>query len=988
MRKSKLIGLAVLAASLSLGLSAAPATVTTANKTAPGKLAQNPVKKIGHAQTAEQRETDAQKAKARVAKTKQSVDKSKNREVNNRFPAELLTRKPVATKQDVLVAKQAQAKNKMGAFGAAVLNTPAADLSFPGYDNDDNAAVAGGRIAPPDTNGDVGTDYYVQYVNLGWMVFSKTDGSVVAGPFRGNTFWEGFGGICESDNSGDPIVLYDRYADRWVFSQFTTSSADGHQCFAVSKDNKPFPDPGESAADQYHRYDFVVSPSGQFNDYPKITLWPDGYYMTTNEFTSGFVGVNLTVFNRSAMLAGAPANFVQWGLGADDTFSSQTAHLEGLDLPPPGTCNTVIHASDAETWGSPFDSYRSWQACVDFSNPGNSTLTENPRVATAAFDAELCGFSRNCVPTPTGQSLDTLGQFTMYRFTTRYFPGEGLKGVISHTVDVGGNRAGIRWAQLNLGAGGPSIADQGTIDAGDGMWRWMPAAGMDASGNIAVVYTKANAGKFPSVYFAGREAGDAPGTMQAEAVCHDGTGGQTGANRWGDYASVSSDPVDQCTFWMTNEYTETTGTFNWNTRVCSFKFPSCGEPTFGLGGDNLTQEVCTATGATLNPINVNVASYQDFNDPVTLSYDGLPAGFSGGFSNNPVVPPGSSIAQLFADGSVTTGVYNFRIRGVAGSTERFANVSVRAWDSVPAGVALNGPADGATGVDVQPAFSWSADAEATSYTIEIDDNADFSSPEVSETVNGTSFTPAAALDTDTTYYWRVTANNTCGSGVSSSVFSFSTGLLVCTAPNVAIPDSNVAGVSNTLLISEAGTLDDLNVSVKGVHTWVGDLKFNLTHIESGLSVDLIDRPGVPNSTFGCSANDFDTTLDDAGSAPVETTCNATPPALSGSLIPNQPLSTFNGGDYAGSWRLTVSDLAGGDTGTLQKWCLLPVLAPVAGDLNGDRCVDINDMSLLLAAIRNRSTDPMYDINGDGKVNSKDRTALQALYSNPGGAPCN
>lgn len=981
MRKTKLFGLAVLAASLSLGLGAAPTPAKPADKSAV-----TPVKKVGKEQTAEQREADSQKAKAKVNSGVKASSTAKNREVNNRFPAELLTRKRVDTKQDVLVAKQQKQKSAIGALAAEVLNTPAVDLSFPGFSNDDNAAVNGGRIAPPDTNGDVGTDYYVQYVNLGWSVFSKTDGSLVAGPFPGNTFWDGFGGVCESDNSGDPIVLYDRYADRWVFSQFTTSSSDGHQCFAISKDNKPFPDAGESAADQYHRYDFVVSPVGQFNDYPKITLWPDGYYMTTNEFTASFIGVNLTVFNRTAMLAGSPASFVQWSLGSSDTFSAQTSHLEGLDLPPVGTCNTVIHASDAETWGSPFDSYRSWQACVDFSNPANSTLTENPRIAAATFDAELCGYSRNCVPTPTGQSLDTLAQFTMYRFTTRYFPGEGLKGVVSHTVDVGGNRAGIRWAQLNLGAGGPAIADQGTIDAGDGMWRWMPAAGMDASGNIAIVYTKANAGKFPSVYFAGREAGDPAGTMQTEAVCHDGTGGQTGVNRWGDYASVSSDPVDQCTFWMTNEYTETTGTFNWNTRVCSFKFPSCGEPTFGLGGDNLSQQICTATGATLTPINVNVASYQDFIDPVTLSYDGLPAGFSGGFSVNPVIPPGSSVASLFADGSVATGVYNFRIKGTAGTTERFANISVTAWDSTPAAPVLTGPADGATGVDVQPTFTWAAASEATSYTIEIDDNADFSSPVVSESVVGTSFTPGTALDTDTSYYWRVTANNSCGDGAASAVSTFSTGLLICAAPNAAIPDNG--SVNNTIAIADGGSLTDLNVSVKGVHTWVGDLKFNLLHLESGLTIDLIDRPGVPGSTFGCSANDFDTTLDDSGSALVENTCNAAPPALSGNLIPNQPLGTFNGDNIAGSWRLTVTDLAGGDTGTLQKWCLLPVLAPVAGDLNGDRCVDVNDMSLLLKALRERSTDPLYDINHDGKVNTKDRTALQALYTNPGGAPCN
>ncbi|QGX40776.1 hypothetical protein [Permianibacter aggregans] len=984
MRKKTILGLATLAAAVSISLHAAPVTSSV-----PASKAETIPFKVGKERSAAERLQDEAALKAAKANASiKSQKKTEGVEVNNRFPEELLLRKPINTKRDVLAAKNDKAKSGIFAlFDPTVKNSPAVELSVPGYSNDDNAAVNGVRIAPPDTNGDVSPEYYVQYVNLGWVVLNKADGSVAYGPVAGNSFWQGFGGACEAENAGDPIVLYDHIADRWLFSQFTSSTVDGHQCVAISKDNKPFPDAGETAADQYYRYDFVVSPNGQFNDYPKITVWPDGYYMTTNEFTASFVGVNVTVFDRTAMLAGNPASFVQWSLGTNDTFSTQPSHLEGPDLPPAGTCNTLIHVSDAEVWGSPFDSYRSWQACVDFDTPGNSTLTENPRLAVAAFDAELCGFNRNCVPQPTGQSLDTLAQFTMYRFATRYFPGQGLKGVVTHTVDVGGNRGGVRWADLGISGAGLSINDQGTIDAPDGVWRWLPSGAMDSSGNIAVIYSRGNAANFASPYYSAREAGDPAGTMQTEAVCHNSTGGQTGTNRWADYASVSVDPVDNCTFWMTHEYVETTGSFNWNTRVCSFRFPSCGEPSFGLAGDNLAQEFCSADGATLTPINLDVASFQGFTDPVTLSYDNLPTGFSGNFSNNPVVPPGTSIAQLFADSTVSSGLYNFRIKGMSGSTERFLNVSARAFASAPSAPTLIDPADGSSGVNTQPTFTWNASAIAQSYTIQIDDDADFSSPEIDETVNGTSFTPASALNTDTNYYWRVIANNVCGSSAASAVSTFSTGLLVCLAPNLPIPDNNVTGVISILNAADVGAIEDLNVSINASHTWVGDLKFSLRHVASNTTIDLIDRPGVPGSTFGCSFNNIDATLDDASAQPVETTCNSSGPALAGVLQPNQPLSAFNGLEFSGDWELRISDLAGGDTGTVNQWCVVPVLAAIPGDLNDDRCVDIDDMSLLLAAIRNRSTDPLYDINGDGKVNNNDRRALTDLYTNPGGARC-
>ncbi|MBI2382035.1 MAG: proprotein convertase P-domain-containing protein [Gammaproteobacteria bacterium] len=907
--------------------------------------------------------------------------------------------KPVKTKADPLAAKQRAAAKRWfeaSRITGQSVNAPGVLISAPGYSSDNNAAINGGRVAPPDTNGDVGPQHYVQYVNLGWLALNKTDGSIASGPHKGNTFWAGFGGVCETANAGDPIVLYDHLSGRWMFSQFTPiTGGKGHQCFAISKTGQPFPSAGESAADHYHRYDFIVDDNG-FNDYPKIGLWTDGYYMTTNHFNASltsYTGTRVTVFDRAKMVAGdASAGFVQFDMGTNDSFSIQPAHLEGLDTPPAGTCGLLVHASDAEIFRSAADpdTYRLWRACADFATPGNSTITEQPRIVASEFDGELCGFDE-CIPQPTGQSLDTLSQFTMYRFTARYFPGSGLKGVISHSVDLGANKAGVRWAEFNLDAAGTghSLADEGTIDMGDSQNRWMPAAGMDASGNLGFVYSRGNASTFASVYYTGREVGDPAGTVKPEASCVDATGGQTGASRWGDYASMSIDPVDQCTFWMTNEYVETTGTFDWNTRVCSFRFENCGEPTFSLAGDNLSQKVCTTTGASLAPVNLTIGSVQGYSTPVDLSYASLPAGFSGGFSATPVTPPGTSVASITADSSVASGQYVLGIRGMSGSIQRDLTVNVRAYAAAPAAIALTNPLNGAGGQALRPSFSWNGNGEAVDYTIEIATDAAFGNIVVSATVSGTSFTPAADLQPNKEYFWRVRGNNSCGGGAYSPAFSFSTGLLFCATPDLNIPDGSAAGVTSSLNVALGGntTLTDMNVNLKADHTWVGDLSFKLKHVASGTEVVLIDRPGVPGSSFGCSRDNVDASMDDEGARPVETTCDTTGAALSGALVPEQPLTALDGKSLAGAWELNVSDQAAIDTGKLVQWCLVPSLAALVGDFDGDRCVDIDDMAILLKAIREKSTDPKYDLNGDGKVDNKDRTKLTTLYTNPGGARC-
>lgn len=512
------------------------------------------------------------------------------------------------------------------------LNAPSVNISTEGYGNDDNASLFGFRITPPDTNGDIGLTHYVQYVNLGWMVFDKATGNPAGGPFAGNSFWQGFGGVCETENAGDPIVLYDHLAGRWLFSQFTgTGVSDGHQCVALSD--------GEDPLGPYTLYDFVVSPNA-FNDYPKITVWPDGYYMTTHEFAGpqlNFAGVNLTVFDRDEMLAGNPnAGFIQF-TGSNLEFGVQVGHLEGDDLPPAGSCNYLVHATDAQSFGLPgSDRFRFWKACVDFNNPNSSTLTQLSDINVPAFDQNFCGFSRDCIDQNAGNNLlDGLAGFTMYRFNNRYFPSEGLLRTVATTnVDIGGDQAGVMWAgfEINPNNDARAIADGGaqlgTIDFNDNLNRWMGSASVDQSGNVGIGYTVAGPGTFPSIAITVHERGvDGPGQVQAESFCVVGSGATTGANRWADYASTSVDPADGCTFWHTNEYVETTGNFEWNTRVCSFSIPSCGggggpgnNPPTASFTDNCTDLTCAFDGSGSSDSDGTIVSYDwDFGDGATDS---------------------------------------------------------------------------------------------------------------------------------------------------------------------------------------------------------------------------------------------------------------------------------------------------------------------------------------------------------------------------------
>jgi PASTA domain len=424
------------------------------------------------------------------------------------------------------------------------------------------------ECAPPDTNGEVGSSQYVQVVNQGLQVFDKTTGASVYGPVDIATVWSGFGGTCESDTWGDPIVLYDQLADRWVVSQFAgygTYGAMTDECIAVSQTG--------DATGAYYRYAFQLGPN--FYDYPHLGVWPDGYYMSDNVFDaagSSYLGPQPFAFDRAAMLTGAPATFLTSTDPAIFNSSNDPilpADLDGSIQPPAGAPNPFIELGTNSTWPI-------WRFHADFANPSSSTFTRAATLTPAAYTV-LCPSTRSCVPQAESlDGLDGLGDRPMFRSAYRRFE-DGHEALVGNLTVASGGVAGIRWWEVdNVTSGTPSFVQQATYQP-DSTWRWMGSAAMDGAGDLALGFSASSASINPQVRYAGRLPSDPAGTLgQGEATLFSGTGSQTGTrNRWGDYSDMTVDPSDQCTFWYTQEYYASTSFYNWKTRIGNFRFPSC-----------------------------------------------------------------------------------------------------------------------------------------------------------------------------------------------------------------------------------------------------------------------------------------------------------------------------------------------------------------------------------------------------------------------------
>jgi hypothetical protein len=423
-------------------------------------------------------------------------------------------------------------------------------------------------VVPPDTVGDAGPTQYVQMTNSSAgtrvAIFDKTDGSQIVAFTLDDLAPSGdcrFG-------AGDPIVLFDQLAGRWLFTEFVNPNVSNTVCIYVS-------DTSDAATTTWSLYAFGFGP--YFPDYPKYAVWPDAYLMG---FNNDDLGAPVVAFDRLAMLAGDPAlGFVELppelpGFG----FQLLTpVDAEGATAPPAGSPGVFVRHVDDEAHDVLPDATKDflevWEMSYDFVAE-TSSVSKVLDVEVEEFSSHLCGFfSFSCIKQKgTKRKLDPLREPVMHRPMVRRF-GTHQSLVATWSVDADGNeRAGVRWVELRRAeaatTGGWSVFQQQTYFP-DKKSRWMPSVAMNGDGDIALGYSISSRRIYPRIGVTGRLVGDPPGTMpQGEVVTAKSAGPQTFANRWGDYSAMSVDPTDDETFWYTNEYLNRRGL--WRTRITSF----------------------------------------------------------------------------------------------------------------------------------------------------------------------------------------------------------------------------------------------------------------------------------------------------------------------------------------------------------------------------------------------------------------------------------
>ncbi len=459
---------------------------------------------------------------------------------------------------DPLLGFQLRALSNRGAFPKLKEFEPAT-LNFGGQD------FTG--VNPPDVSGDVGRNHYIQAVNsfdgTSYTIYNKADGSVAAGPLRlSDLAGEGVSGM------GDPIVLYDHLADRWLLSEFTATPVNAVHIY-ISKTSDP-------VAGGWHHYQFDTP---HFPDYPKFGVWPDSYYMTTNETD----GPAVYAFDRAKMLAGNPKVTLQRFLAdqlAGFGFQALTpVDLDGTTNPPSASPFLVMRHRDDEVHNmesgiSGQDFIEFYEVRIDWTNPSNSSMTGPQSLSITEFDSDLNGLtSFSCFPQMGSNiRLDPLREVIMHRLPYRNF---GTHEVIvgSFVTDVDGqDHGGVRWFELRKSGSGNWLVHQEGTYAPDGQHRWMSSIAMDSSGNIVIGYNVSSSTMFPSLRYAGRLASDPMGTMlRGEVSLVDGAAANA-SFRYGDYSTLSIDPVDERTFWFTGEYNNAA---TWSTRIGAFRY---GEP--------------------------------------------------------------------------------------------------------------------------------------------------------------------------------------------------------------------------------------------------------------------------------------------------------------------------------------------------------------------------------------------------------------------------
>ena len=624
--------------------------------------------------------------------------------------------------------------------------------------------------APPDTNGRVGKNHYVQWVNTQLAVWDKS-GTLLYGPIKGNTLFQSLGGTCATHNDGDPISQYDLLADRWILTQFAVGATDGsfsHQCVAVSMSGDPL--------GSYYLYDFRTSiNTGEFVDYPHVGIWTDGYYTTTHQFepdgSGGFFfgGQGLYVFDRGSMLAGLPATyqFHNFGESVPMLFlygGALPADLDSLTPPPAGSPEFIVQFGSPDTDGSVGYVVHIWKITTTWGSSPSLSVSPLTDVLVAPFNEELCTAflgttillgARPCIPQPppaatTLDWLDGIPDRLMYRVAYRNF-GDHESLVLNHTVNASGHQAGVRWYELRNPGSSPTLVQQGTYtgaipDADN--HRWMGSIAQDNSGNILLGYSKSSLTLLPEIDVAGRKASDPLGLLGSEILMKAGAGVQIGTgNRWGDYSGMTVDPFDGCNFWFTSEYLPANGSFNWRTRIASFRYSTCAAPAQGIIQGTVTDCV---TGSPMSRALVQVSN-----------------GFSGATDSNGhysiIVPPGhyTAYASAPARSCAPSSSANVNVNSGGTATQNFCLTGSPKLEYASSAIDDSGNGSGSNGVVNKD--------ECVKLTVTVANNGCGSATRVAGTLSTS--TPGVTVSQASGSYGTIARD---GSAANSPAFKFST----------------------------------------------------------------------------------------------------------------------------------------------------------------------------------------------------------------------
>lgn len=499
--------------------------------------------------------------------------------------------------------------------------------SFDGVNN-----ISG--VLPPDTQGDVGLSHYMQMVNLAFAIFDKS-GNLVYGPVDNQTLWNGFPGPWSSCNDGDPVVIYDEQADRFIASQFAMPNYPNgpfYEMVAVSQSGDP--------TGQWYRYAYEFA---DMPDYPKLGVWQDAYYLSVNNFTSGALdwgGAGAAALDRTKMLTGDPtASMVFFTTSAyDDPSSFLPADCDG-NAAPDGTPGLFTYIRDASD-----DRLVLYAMHVDWTTPANSTFSQLASLPVASFSSNVPQ-----IPQPgTSRTLQTLSDRLMYRVQYRNF-GTYQAMVTNHTINVSGH-AGVRWYEMRNTGSGWFLYQQGTYSPDDTP-RWMGSLAMNSVGDIGLGYSVGSSSIYPSIRFTGRRPTDPLGEMTfAEQNIVTGGGSQThSAERWGDYSMMSVDPANDNIFWYTQEYYLTGGSANWRTRIASFSL-----------ADPVTV-TATATPDTICAGSYSQLDVQTTGSPLTFSWTSNPPGFASPIPNPVATPLETTTYTVTVSDGVSSASYDVTV---------------------------------------------------------------------------------------------------------------------------------------------------------------------------------------------------------------------------------------------------------------------------------------------------------------------------------------